>query len=64
LIYGLGFPAFKGGLLFWADQEGAAKILKWLKPLEKLGERMKPTEMLREMAASDGKFYQDSRRER
>ena len=41
LIYGLGFPPFKGGLLFWADTLGAAKILEMLKPLEALGERWK-----------------------
>ena len=37
LIFGLGFPPFKGGLLFWADTLGAAKILEMLKPLEPLG---------------------------
>lgn len=58
LIYGLGFPPFKGGLLFWADTLGAAKILEMLKPLEPLGERWKPTPMLAEMAASGTKFYQ------
>ena len=57
LIYGLGFPPFKGGLLFWADSVGAAKILEMLKPLEPLGERWKPTPMLLEMAKSGKKFY-------
>ena len=51
LIFGLGFPPFKGGLLFWADTLGAAKIVEMLKPLESLGERLKPTPMLVEMAA-------------
>ncbi len=37
LIFGLGFPPFKGGLLFWADTLGAAKIVEMLKPLESLG---------------------------
>jgi 3-hydroxyacyl-CoA dehydrogenase/enoyl-CoA hydratase/3-hydroxybutyryl-CoA epimerase/3-hydroxyacyl-CoA dehydrogenase/enoyl-CoA hydratase/3-hydroxybutyryl-CoA epimerase/enoyl-CoA isomerase len=58
LIFGIGFPPFKGGLLFWADTVGAAKIVEWLKPLEHLGERTKPTPRLLEMAASGGKFYQ------
>jgi 3-hydroxyacyl-CoA dehydrogenase/enoyl-CoA hydratase/3-hydroxybutyryl-CoA epimerase/3-hydroxyacyl-CoA dehydrogenase/enoyl-CoA hydratase/3-hydroxybutyryl-CoA epimerase/enoyl-CoA isomerase len=57
LIYGIGFPPFKGGLLFWADTLGAAKIVEMLKPWESLGERMKPTPMLLEMAKSGKKFY-------
>jgi 3-hydroxyacyl-CoA dehydrogenase/enoyl-CoA hydratase/3-hydroxybutyryl-CoA epimerase/3-hydroxyacyl-CoA dehydrogenase/enoyl-CoA hydratase/3-hydroxybutyryl-CoA epimerase/enoyl-CoA isomerase len=57
LIFGLGFPPHKGGLLFWADQVGAAKILEWLKPLESLGPRTQPTEMLKEMARTGAKFY-------
>jgi hypothetical protein len=57
LIYGIGFPPFKGGLLFWADTLGAAKIVEMLKPWESLGERMKPTPMLLEMAKTGKKFY-------
>ena len=57
LIFGLGFPPFKGGLLFWADTLGAAKILEMLKPLEGQGERWKPTPMLEEMARTGKKFY-------
>jgi 3-hydroxyacyl-CoA dehydrogenase len=57
LIFGLGFPPFKGGLLFWADSLGAAKILEMLKPLEAMGDRWKPTPMLLEMAKTGGKFY-------
>ena len=37
LIFGIGFPPFRGGLLFWADTLGAAKIIEMLKPLEPLG---------------------------
>jgi 3-hydroxyacyl-CoA dehydrogenase/enoyl-CoA hydratase/3-hydroxybutyryl-CoA epimerase/3-hydroxyacyl-CoA dehydrogenase/enoyl-CoA hydratase/3-hydroxybutyryl-CoA epimerase/enoyl-CoA isomerase len=57
LIYGLGFPPFKGGLLFWADSVGAAKILEMLKPLESHADRWKPTPMLEEMARTGKKFY-------
>ena len=46
-----------GGLLFWADTLGAAKIVEMLKPLENLGTRTKPTPMLLEMAKTGGKFY-------
>ena len=61
MVYGLGFPAFKGGLLFWADTIGAARILEWLKPLESLGNRMEPTPLLREMAAEGRGFYESWR---
>jgi len=57
LIYGIGFPAFKGGLLFWADTLGCDKILKMLEPLTPLGPRMQPTPLLLEMAKSGKRFY-------
>jgi 3-hydroxyacyl-CoA dehydrogenase/enoyl-CoA hydratase/carnithine racemase len=58
LIYGIGFPPFKGGLLFWADTIGLGRILEMLKPLEPLGPRMAPTPLLLEMAKSKRRFYQ------
>lgn len=57
LIYGLGFPAFQGGLLFWADRVGAPALLARLAPLEKLGPRFEPTPFLKDMAARGGTFY-------
>ena len=33
LIFGLGFPPYKGGLLHWADRLGAAKIIELLSGL-------------------------------
>jgi 3-hydroxyacyl-CoA dehydrogenase/enoyl-CoA hydratase/3-hydroxybutyryl-CoA epimerase/3-hydroxyacyl-CoA dehydrogenase/enoyl-CoA hydratase/3-hydroxybutyryl-CoA epimerase/enoyl-CoA isomerase len=57
LIFGTGFPPFRGGLLFWADTLGAAKIVELLKPLESLGPRAQSTPMLLEMAKSGKKFY-------
>ncbi len=57
LIFGIGFPPFRGGLLFWADSLGAGKILEMLKPFEHLGTRYQPTELLRELAAANTKFY-------
>lgn len=57
LIFGTGFPPFKGGLLYWADTMGAAKIIELLKPLEALGERAQPTPMLLELAKSGKGFY-------
>lgn len=57
LIFGIGFPAFKGGLLFWADTIGTAKLVEMLKPFESLGERFHATPLLLELAASNRKFY-------
>ena len=57
MIFALGFPAFRGGLLFWADTLGAAQIVEMLKPLEALGKRMEPTDLLLEMAKDHRKFY-------
>ena len=57
VIFGLGFPPFKGGLLYWADTIGAAGLLEIIKPLEPLGPRFKPTQMLLDMARTGKKFY-------
>ena len=58
LIFGLGFPPFKGGLLFWADSLGPATIMEKLKPWEELGERFQPTPLLEQMAQDGKKFYE------
>ena len=57
LIYGIGFPPFRGGLLFWADTLGAKKIVELLEPLSKIGKRYEPTPRLLKMAENDEKFY-------
>ncbi len=56
-IFGLGFPAERGGLLFWADQIGAAAILALLEPLKRLGKRAAPTALLLQMAAENARFH-------
>ncbi len=57
LIYGIGFPPFRGGLCFWADQIGAAKIVEKLKPYASLGKRFEPTTTLTKLAQTGAKFY-------
>lgn len=57
LVYGIGFPPFRGGLFFWADQVGAAKIVEKLKAYAPLGMRFEVTAILTELAASNGRFY-------
>jgi 3-hydroxyacyl-CoA dehydrogenase/enoyl-CoA hydratase/3-hydroxybutyryl-CoA epimerase/3-hydroxyacyl-CoA dehydrogenase/enoyl-CoA hydratase/3-hydroxybutyryl-CoA epimerase/enoyl-CoA isomerase len=57
-VFGLGFPAFRGGLLFWGDSLGAARILELLRPWVSLGPRYRPTELLTRMAADGRRFYE------
>ena len=59
VIHALGFPAFRGGVLAWADSLGAAEIISRLAPLADLGIRMHPTPRLIEMARSGGHFLTD-----
>ena len=57
LIFGTGFPPFRGGLCRWADQEGLPRIIATLERLESaVGDRFAPSEALRETAAAGG-FY-------
>lgn len=57
LIMGIGFPPFRGGLFFWADQVGAAKIVEKLKKYSSLGKRFEITGMLSDVAGRGGRFY-------
>jgi 3-hydroxyacyl-CoA dehydrogenase/enoyl-CoA hydratase/3-hydroxybutyryl-CoA epimerase/3-hydroxyacyl-CoA dehydrogenase/enoyl-CoA hydratase/3-hydroxybutyryl-CoA epimerase/enoyl-CoA isomerase len=60
VVFGLGFPASRGGLLYWADGLGASRIIELLEPLAPLGERARPTAMVLEMAGTGGRFYERS----
>jgi 3-hydroxyacyl-CoA dehydrogenase/enoyl-CoA hydratase/3-hydroxybutyryl-CoA epimerase/3-hydroxyacyl-CoA dehydrogenase/enoyl-CoA hydratase/3-hydroxybutyryl-CoA epimerase/enoyl-CoA isomerase len=57
LILGIGFPAFRGGLLRWADTIGLDKILVILAKYEHLGPRFRPTEQMRRLAAENKGFF-------
>ncbi len=57
LIFGTGFPPFRGGLCKWADQEGLGRIIATLERLESaVGSRFQPSEALRRTAEAGG-FY-------
>ena len=57
LIFGTGFPPFRGGLCRWADQQGLPQIVAALERLEaEVGHRFRPSEALRRFAAQGG-FY-------
>jgi 3-hydroxyacyl-CoA dehydrogenase/enoyl-CoA hydratase/3-hydroxybutyryl-CoA epimerase/3-hydroxyacyl-CoA dehydrogenase/enoyl-CoA hydratase/3-hydroxybutyryl-CoA epimerase/enoyl-CoA isomerase len=57
LILGIGFPPFRGGLFFWADQIGSGKIVDKLKQYAPLGKRYEPTPMITKLAQSKSRFY-------
>ncbi|HEX5761407.1 MAG TPA: 3-hydroxyacyl-CoA dehydrogenase NAD-binding domain-containing protein [Thermoanaerobaculia bacterium] len=57
MIFGTGFPPFRGGLCRWADQEGLGQVVATLERLESaVSERYRPAEALRDTAAAGG-FY-------
>ncbi len=57
LIFGTGFPPFRGGLCRWADQEGLSQIIATLERLESaVGDRFRPSDALRGTAEAGG-FY-------
>ena len=56
LIYGLGFPTFRGGICRWMDEVGLAEICAMADKYAHLGGMYHPTETMRAMAR-DGKTY-------
>lgn len=57
VILGFGFPPSRGGLLYWADQLGAARTVELLGTLDYLGARAQPTPLLLDLAQRGGTFY-------
>ncbi|MFK7997577.1 MAG: fatty acid oxidation complex subunit alpha FadB [Granulosicoccus sp.] len=60
LVYGVGFPPFRGGALQHMDKTGLAAFCARADEFAHLGPLYHPTATLREMAASGGTFYQKS----
>jgi 3-hydroxyacyl-CoA dehydrogenase/1,4-dihydroxy-2-naphthoyl-CoA synthase len=60
VIFGIGFPPFKGGLLFWADRQGLGKIMSMLEPLAALSDRFAPTPYLKDLVNRGESFYKNS----
>src|SRR5690554_1488275 len=59
-IYGYGFPAYRGGPMFWADQIGLDKILAAVKKYHDTigGDQWKPAALLEKLVA-EGKRFSD-----
>jgi 3-hydroxyacyl-CoA dehydrogenase/enoyl-CoA hydratase/3-hydroxybutyryl-CoA epimerase len=59
MIMGTGFPAFRGGLLRFADTLHPRQVLSRLEDLfAKHGERFEPAPVVRELARTDRSFYE------
>jgi 3-hydroxyacyl-CoA dehydrogenase/enoyl-CoA hydratase/3-hydroxybutyryl-CoA epimerase len=57
-IFGFGFPPFRGGPLRHADDLGAARIVAELERLaQRYGARFAPSDVLRDQAQRNAKFY-------
>jgi 3-hydroxyacyl-CoA dehydrogenase len=54
-LHGFGFPRYRGGLMFWADQIGSRavydQIAEWH---QRYGERWRPSNLLRDVAQKGG----------
>jgi len=57
LIYGIGFPPFRGGALKYADSIGLSAILEKCAKFAHLGKLYEPTESMKKMAAEGKTFY-------
>jgi len=59
MIYGIGFPPFKGGLMKYADSEGAERLLAQMQQFasDVSQARYTPSPLLLEVAQSKRKFY-------
>ncbi|WP_444945308.1 fatty acid oxidation complex subunit alpha FadB [Microbulbifer sp. VTAC004] len=57
LIYGIGFPPFRGGIFAWLDSIGLDEFVKIADKYAELGELYQPTDRMREMAASGKTYY-------
>jgi 3-hydroxyacyl-CoA dehydrogenase/enoyl-CoA hydratase/3-hydroxybutyryl-CoA epimerase/enoyl-CoA isomerase len=57
LVYGIGFPPFRGGALRYIDSVGVAEFVALADKYADLGPLYQPTEKLREMAKTGQRFF-------
>jgi len=62
LILGIGFPAFRGGILRWADSLETGRLLGKLERYRALGRRFEPSDSLVRLAAAGKGFYPEPNR--
>jgi 3-hydroxyacyl-CoA dehydrogenase/enoyl-CoA hydratase/3-hydroxybutyryl-CoA epimerase len=57
-IFGIGFPAFRGGPLRMIDDLGPGRVVETLYQLqEQFGERFRPAPSLLDLAKAGGRYY-------
>ena len=61
LIYGIGFPPFRGGALHYLDQLGLDNFCEMAKKYEALGPLYEPTEKMKQMAAAGDKYFAEAK---
>lgn len=60
MIFGTGFPPFRGGLLKYADVIGSKRIVEKLKKYQKTcGSRFTPSKLLLQMSKTNEGFYEE-----
>ena len=57
LLFGLGFPAFRGGICRWMDELGMAEVCALADKYAHLGKLYEPTETMRAMAKAGKSYY-------
>ena len=57
MIFGIGFPPFRGGPLFWADSLGAGGLAAMVEPLVSRGARYEITPLLEDVILGKRTFY-------
>ena len=57
LIFGIGFPPFRGGACRYMDSVGMAKFVEICDKYAELGNLYKPTDRMREMAANGESYF-------
>jgi hypothetical protein len=57
MLYGLGFPPFRGGIFRWADATTPKALLQAAEKHRALGPLYAPTRQLQDLAGSSGSFH-------
>lgn len=57
LVYGVGFPPFRGGVFRWLDNIGMQAFIEMSDQFKHLGKLYEATDAQREMAANGSKYY-------